>query len=67
MKNKNLLPGEFPYCGNCIHFCGPQVCPISNVLIDATSDGTKCVWRGVYQKKGNVNEDIKNTFYDEKI
>lgn len=58
MYKSHLHLGEFPYCGNCIHFCGSQVCPISNVLIDATSDGTKCVWRGVYQKIGEANKDV---------
>ena len=49
--SSKLYPGEFPYCGNCIHYSGPRVCPVSNVSIDSTSDGTDCVLSGVYRKK----------------
>lgn len=51
-----LFPGEFPYCGKCILYSEPGVCPIANVLVDNTSDGTGCVLRGVYQKKHITQE-----------
>lgn len=49
--NTNLYPGEFPYCGNCIHYPGSKVCPVAKVSVDSTSDGSGCVTSGAYQKK----------------
>lgn len=51
-----LFPGEFPFCGNCIHYSGPGVCPVANVPVDSSSDGAGCVLSGVYQKKHITEE-----------
>jgi hypothetical protein len=56
--NTNLFPGEFPFCGNCIHYSGPKVCPVARVSVDSTSDGTGCVMTGVYQKKSNAMDYV---------
>lgn len=56
--NTKLFPGEFPFCGNCIHYPGSKVCPVSNVSVDSTSDGTGCVMTGVYQKKSNTKNFV---------
>ena len=56
--NTKLFPGEFPYCGNCIHYSGPKVCPVSGVSVNFTSDGTGCVMTGVYQKKTCAKDSV---------
>ena len=56
--NTNLYPGEFPFCGNCIHYPGPKVCPVARVSVDSTSDGTGCVMTGAYQKKSNAMDSV---------
>ena len=53
-----LYPGEFPYCGNCIHYSGPKVCPVAGVYVNHTSDGTGCVMTGVYQKKTCTKDSV---------
>ena len=55
-SSSKLFPGEFPFCGNCIHYSGPKVCPVSGVSVNHTSDGTGCVMTGVYQKR-TCNQD----------
>ena len=56
--NTKLFPGEFPFCGNCIHYSGPRVCPVAGVSVDHTSDGTGCVMIGVYQKKTCTKDSV---------
>jgi hypothetical protein len=56
--NTNLLPGEFPFCGNCIHYPGPKVCPVANVSVDSTTDGTGCVMTGVYKKRLYTKDSV---------
>lgn len=53
-----LFPGEFPFCGNCIHYSGPKVCPVAGVYVNHTSDGTGCVMTGVYQKKTCTKDSV---------
>lgn len=53
-----LYPGEFPFCGNCIHYPGSKVCPIARVSVDSTSDGTGCIMIGVYKKKSNAIDSV---------
>ena len=57
-SSSKLFPGEFPFCGNCIHYSGTKVCPVSGVSVNFTSDGTGCVMTGVYQKKTCAKDSV---------